>query len=44
MSHRVTKIVKRYNGVKVTVEDGTTFVAYVVIVVVPLDVLKAKSI
>ncbi|XVF17255.1 hypothetical protein REPUB_Repub10bG0104100 [Reevesia pubescens] len=35
---------RRYNRVKVTVEDGTTFMADVVIVAVPLGVLKAKSI
>ena len=35
---------RRYNGVKVTVEDGTTFVADAVIVAVPLGVLKAKNI
>ncbi|XVE83649.1 hypothetical protein DITRI_Ditri16bG0103400 [Diplodiscus trichospermus] len=44
LNHRVTNIVRRYNGVKVTVEDGTTFVADAVIVAVPLGVLKAKSI
>ncbi|XWS07954.1 hypothetical protein CRYUN_Cryun41cG0035500 [Craigia yunnanensis] len=44
LSHKVTKIVRRYNGVKVTVEDGTAFLADAVIVVVPLGVLKAKSI
>ena len=41
---RVSKIVRRYNGVKVTVEDGTTFVADAVVIAVPLGVLKAKSI
>ncbi|XWS41028.1 hypothetical protein CRYUN_Cryun17cG0045800 [Craigia yunnanensis] len=44
LNHRVTKIVRRYNGVKVTVEDGTTFVADAVVIAVPLGVLKAKSI
>lgn len=44
LGHRVTKIVRRYNGVKVTVEDGRTFVADAAIVAVPLGVLKAKSI
>lgn len=43
LGHRVTKIVRRYNGVKVTVEDGRTFVADAAIVAVPLGVLKAKS-
>ncbi|XP_044503611.1 polyamine oxidase 2-like isoform X2 [Mangifera indica] len=41
---RVTKIDRRYNGVKVTVEDGTTFVADAAIVAVPLGVLKARAI
>ncbi|PPR90634.1 hypothetical protein GOBAR_AA30049 [Gossypium barbadense] len=40
----VTNIVRRYTGVKVTVEDGTTFAADAVIVAVPLGVLKAKTI
>ncbi|KAB2613334.1 polyamine oxidase 2 [Pyrus ussuriensis x Pyrus communis] len=44
LSHRVTKITRRYNGVKVAVEDGRTFVADAVVVAVPLGVLKAKSI
>ncbi|KAK7841371.1 putative polyamine oxidase 2 [Quercus suber] len=44
LGHRVTKIVRRYNGVKVTVEDGRTFVADAAIVAVPLGVLKVKSI
>ncbi|XP_044480450.1 polyamine oxidase 2-like [Mangifera indica] len=41
---RVTKIDRRYNGVKVTVEDETTFVADAAIVAVPLGVLKARAI
>lgn len=41
---RVTKISRRYHGVKVTVEDGTNFVADAAIVAVPLGVLKSKSI
>ncbi|XP_043700582.1 polyamine oxidase 2 [Telopea speciosissima] len=44
LNHRVTKIARRYNGVKVTVEDGRTFVADAVVVAVPLGVLKSKSI
>ncbi|KAM1010604.1 hypothetical protein ACFX13_046787 [Malus domestica] len=44
LSHRVKKITRRYNGVKVTVEDGRTFVADAAVVAVPLGVLKAKSI
>ena len=41
---RVTKVVRRYNEIKVTVEDGTTFVADAAIVSVPLGVLKANTI
>ncbi|XWS75380.1 hypothetical protein CRYUN_Cryun01aG0081900 [Craigia yunnanensis] len=44
LNGRVTKIVWHYNGVKVTVEDGTIFMADAIIVAVPLGVLKAKSI
>lgn len=44
LSHRVTKIVRHYNGVEVTVEDGKTFVADAAVVTVPLGVLKAKTI
>lgn len=35
---------RRYNEIKVTVEDGTTFVADAAIVSVPLGVLKANTI
>lgn len=41
---RVSKVVRRYNEIKVTVEDGTTFVADAAIVAVPLGVLKANTI
>lgn len=41
---RVTKITRRYIGVKVTVEGGKTFVADAVVVSVPLGVLKARTI
>lgn len=41
---RVTKIVRRYNGVKVTTEEGRTFVADAAIVAVPLGVLKSNCI
>lgn len=41
---RVTKIVRRYNGVKVTVENGRTLMADAAIVAVPLGVLKCKTI
>ncbi|KAK7304951.1 hypothetical protein VNO77_42847 [Canavalia gladiata] len=44
LGHRVTKVVRRYNGVKVTVENGKTFVADAAIIAVPLGVLKAKRI
>ncbi|KAE8709979.1 putative polyamine oxidase 4 [Hibiscus syriacus] len=44
LNHRVRKIARCYNGVMVTVEDGTTFVADAAIVAVPVGVLKAKTI
>lgn len=44
LGHRVTKIVRRYNGVKVTIESGKTFVADAAIVAVPLGVLKSNII
>ncbi|KAF5206142.1 Polyamine oxidase [Thalictrum thalictroides] len=44
LGHRVTKITRHYNGVLVTVEDGTTFVADAAVIAVPLGVLKAKHI
>lgn len=44
MDFRVTKVARRYNGVKVTVEDGKTFVADAAVVAVPIGVLKANSI
>ncbi|GAU12612.1 hypothetical protein TSUD_132220 [Trifolium subterraneum] len=44
LGHRVTNVVRRYNGVKVTVENGKTFIADAAIVAVPLGVLKAKRI
>ncbi|KAE9596324.1 hypothetical protein Lal_00048834 [Lupinus albus] len=44
LGHRVTKIARRYNEVKVTTENGETFVADAAIVTVPLGVLKAKII
>lgn len=44
MPNRVTKIVRRYNGVKVTIESGKTFVADAAIVAVPLGVLKSNII
>lgn len=44
LRHRVTRIARYNNGVKVTVENGKTFVADAAVVAVPLGVLKAKSI
>ncbi|XP_049346850.1 polyamine oxidase 2-like isoform X1 [Solanum verrucosum] len=44
LGHRVTEIVRRYNGVKITVEDGSTFVADAAIIAVPLGVLKSNCI
>lgn len=44
LNHRVTSIVRRYNGVKVTVEDGTTFIADAAVIALPLGVLKSKAI
>ncbi|CAK7346625.1 unnamed protein product [Dovyalis caffra] len=44
LGHRVTKIARRYNGVKVTVEDGRTFMADAAVVAVPIGVLKSKTI
>uniref|UniRef100_A0A2P2MJY4 Putative polyamine oxidase 2 n=1 Tax=Rhizophora mucronata TaxID=61149 RepID=A0A2P2MJY4_RHIMU len=41
---RVTKIVRHYNGVKVTVENGETFMADAAIITVPLGVLKSETI
>ncbi|RZB51661.1 putative polyamine oxidase 2 isoform A [Glycine soja] len=44
LGHRVTKVVRRYNGVKVTVESGKMFFADAAVIAVPLGVLKAKKI
>ncbi|KAJ8532035.1 hypothetical protein K7X08_011958 [Anisodus acutangulus] len=41
---QVTQVVRRYNGVKVTVEDGRTFVADAAVIAVPLGVLKSNRI
>lgn len=41
---RVTKVVRRYNGVKVTVENGKSFTADAAVIAVPLGVLKSKRI
>ncbi|KAL0844798.1 hypothetical protein Bca101_018044 [Brassica carinata] len=44
LNHRVTKIVRKYNRVKVTTEDGETFVADPAVIAVPLGVLKSGTI
>lgn len=44
LSHRVTEIVRHYNGVKVMVENGQTFVADAAVIAVPLGVLKSNCI
>ncbi|XP_073065352.1 polyamine oxidase 2-like isoform X2 [Primulina eburnea] len=44
LRHRVTEIFRHHNGVKVTVEDGRTFVADAAVVTVPLGVLKSNRI
>ncbi|GKV15372.1 hypothetical protein SLEP1_g26165 [Rubroshorea leprosula] len=44
LNHRVIKIVRRLHGVKVTVEDGTTFAADAAIIALPLGVLKSGTI
>ncbi|XP_076957705.1 polyamine oxidase 2-like [Bidens hawaiensis] len=44
LGHRVKKITRRTNGVKVTVENGRTFFADAAIVAVPLGVLKSNTI
>ncbi|CAN4084572.1 unnamed protein product [Withania somnifera] len=44
LGHRVTQVVRRYNGVKVTIEDGRTFVADAAVIAVPLGVLKSNRI
>uniref|UniRef100_A0A6N2MUZ8 Amine oxidase domain-containing protein n=1 Tax=Salix viminalis TaxID=40686 RepID=A0A6N2MUZ8_SALVM len=44
LGHRVSKIARHYNGVKVTVDDGKTFMADAAVVAIPLGVLKSKTI
>ncbi|KAI3711098.1 hypothetical protein L2E82_14106 [Cichorium intybus] len=44
LDHRVTKINRRKNGVKVTVENGKTLFADAAVVAVPLGVLKSNTI
>ncbi|KAG2324759.1 hypothetical protein Bca52824_007487 [Brassica carinata] len=44
LNHRVTKITRRYNGVKVTTEKGDTFAADAAVIALPLGVLKSGNI
>ncbi|KZV25408.1 amine oxidase [Dorcoceras hygrometricum] len=44
LGHRVTKVVRRHSGVKVTVENGRTFVADAAVIAIPLGVLKSNCI
>ncbi|KAL9244271.1 hypothetical protein vseg_018067 [Gypsophila vaccaria] len=44
LNNRVTTVARHHHGVKVTVEDGSTFVADAAVIAVPLGVLKAKII
>ncbi|KAH9624336.1 hypothetical protein KSS87_006701 [Heliosperma pusillum] len=44
LNHRVTTVSRHHHGVKVIVEDGSTFVADAAVIAVPLGVLKAKII
>ncbi|KAL8227732.1 hypothetical protein R6Q57_015316 [Mikania cordata] len=44
LGHRATKINRRKNGVKVTIENGTTFFADAAVIAVPLGVLKSSLI
>ncbi|CAH1414639.1 unnamed protein product [Lactuca virosa] len=43
LGHRVKKINRRTNGVKITIENGNTFFADAAIVAVPLGVLKSNT-
>ncbi|GMH07085.1 hypothetical protein Nepgr_008925 [Nepenthes gracilis] len=44
LNHRVTEIFRHHNGVRVTTESGSTFVADAAIVTIPLGVLKSNTI
>eukprot|EP01018_Ginkgo_biloba_P036701 Gb_40435 [translate_table: standard] len=44
LKHRVTRVMRRYNGVRVVTKDGRIFVADAAIIAVPLGVLKANLI
>lgn len=42
LKHRVTKVIRGYNGVKVVTDDGKLFIADAVVIALPLGVLKAN--
>ncbi|XP_021735324.1 probable polyamine oxidase 2 [Chenopodium quinoa] len=44
LNHRVTKVTRHHNGVRVMVENGGTFIADAAVIAVPLGVLKANTI
>ncbi|XP_019107311.1 polyamine oxidase 2 isoform X1 [Beta vulgaris subsp. vulgaris] len=44
LNHRVTKVTRHHNGVKVMVENGGTFIADAAVIAAPLGVLKANLI
>ncbi|CAO2814153.1 unnamed protein product [Amaranthus hypochondriacus] len=44
LNHRVTKVTRHRNGVKVTTKNGATFVADAAVITVPLGVLKSNAI
>eukprot|EP00252_Welwitschia_mirabilis_P007576 TRINITY_DN1908_c0_g1_i5.p1 TRINITY_DN1908_c0_g1~~TRINITY_DN1908_c0_g1_i5.p1 ORF type:complete len:367 (-),score=84.52 TRINITY_DN1908_c0_g1_i5:249-1349(-) len=44
LNHRVVKVIRRHGKVRVTTENGRTFVADAAVIAVPLGVLKANAI
>ncbi|CAA0836983.1 Probable polyamine oxidase 2 [Striga hermonthica] len=44
LGHSVTKIDRHHNGVKVTVENGGTFIADAAVIAIPLGVLKSNRV
>ncbi|CAM8958882.1 unnamed protein product [Rhodiola kirilowii] len=44
LNHRVTQIVRHYNGVKIITEGGKIFSADAAVIAVPLGILKAETI
>lgn len=44
LNHRVKRVARHHDGVKVTVEDGTTYLADAAVIAVPLGVLKSQTI